>query len=189
MDLYHIALFVHILALVVASSATAITKLAVGRRARARTVGEALDWHNVLSSTSKLFPLCLAAFVITGGYMLSLSHTAWSSGFVVAGLLGAVLLLLSGVFLGVKGKLLKEMLEGLAKKGAGQPVPKLVPPRLVATLPAVNTGLALSVAFDMVTKPASIPVALGVMAVGVALGAATSLRRPAAAAQGAPAVS
>jgi hypothetical protein len=53
MDRYHITLFIHILALLVAASATAITKLAAGRRARARTVGDVLDWHNVLMSTSR----------------------------------------------------------------------------------------------------------------------------------------
>jgi len=51
MDAYHIALFLHIVTLIVAASATAVTKLAVGRRIRARTVGEALEWHNVLMSS------------------------------------------------------------------------------------------------------------------------------------------
>jgi len=34
MDAYHIALFLHIVTLIVAASATAVTKLAVGRRIR-----------------------------------------------------------------------------------------------------------------------------------------------------------
>ena len=72
MDRYHIALFVHIIAVMVAAGATAVSKLAVGRRARAKTVGEALDWHNVLAAASGVFPLCLAAFVLTGFYMLLL---------------------------------------------------------------------------------------------------------------------
>src|SRR6476646_5474321 len=111
MDRYHIALFIHIVTLIVAASATAVTKLAVGRRIRARTVGDVLDWHNVLMSTSKLFPVCLAAFVITGFYMLSFTHTGiWSTGFVVAGLVGVALLLMSGVFLSTKAKALKQVL-------------------------------------------------------------------------------
>ena len=48
MDAYHIALFLHIVTLLVAASATAVTKLAVGRRIRARTVREALEWHELL---------------------------------------------------------------------------------------------------------------------------------------------
>jgi uncharacterized membrane protein len=184
MDLYHIVLFVHILTLLVAAGATAVTKLAVGRRATARTVADALDWHNVLMTASKLFPLCLLAFVVTGGYMMSRTHIPMSTGFVVAGLVGVLLLLVSGVFLATKGKALKQVLEFIATKGADQPAPKLMPPPLVAALPAINTGIALSVAFDMVTKPTSIPVALGVLGVGIVVAGAATLRRPAPVAEG-----
>ena len=108
MDAYHIALFLHIVTLIVAASATAVTKLAVGRRIRARTVAEALEWHNVLMSASRLFPICLVVFVITGGYMMSVIHVSlWSSGFLVAGLVGVALLFASGTFLGIKGNALK----------------------------------------------------------------------------------
>jgi len=180
MDRYHIALFIHIVTLIVAASATAVTKLAVGRRARARTVGEVLEWHDVLTSAAKVFPICLAAFVITGFYMLSVAHAAvWSSGFVIAGLVGVVLLLASGVFLATKGRALKQLLEEMAKNAADQPAPKLVPPPLVAALPMINTGIALGVVFDMVTKPASIAVALGIVAIGIAVSAAGAMRRPA----------
>jgi hypothetical protein len=188
MDLYHIALFLHIVTLLVAAGVTAVVKLAIGRRVRARTVGEALDWHNVLLSASRLFPMCLAAFVLTGSYMLSATQIhVWSTGFVVAGLVGVALLLLAGIYLGTKGRALKQMLEELAKNGADQPAPRLVPPPLLAILPMVNTAIALAVAFDMVTKPTSIPVALSIVAVGAVLGAAAGLRRPARAPAQAPA--
>jgi uncharacterized membrane protein len=179
MDPYHIVLFVHILTLLVAAGATAVTKLAAGRRVRARTVGEALDWHNILLAGAKLFPLCLLAFVVTGGYMMSVTRIPSSTGFIVAGLVGSLLLLTSGVYLATKGNALKQVLEGIAKNGADQPAPRLLPPPLVAVLPVINTGIALSVAFDMVTKPTSIPVALSVIAVGILLGAAATMRRPA----------
>jgi len=184
MDIYHIVLFIHILTLLVAAGATAVTKLAVGRRATARTVGDALDWHNVLMAASKLFPLCLLAFVVTGGYMMSRTRIPMSTGFVVAGFVGVFLLLASGVFLATKGKALKQVLEFIATKGADQPAPQLVPPPLVAALPVINTGIALSVAFDMVTKPTSIPVALAVIGVGVVVTGAFALRRPAPAVEG-----
>lgn len=45
MDRYHIALFIHLLALFVAAGATATTNLAAGRLARAKAVADALDWH------------------------------------------------------------------------------------------------------------------------------------------------
>ena len=179
MDLYHITLFVHIIVLVVAGSAATVVKLSLGRLKRARTVGEALEWHNVVSATSKLFPICLAVFVISGAYMLSLAQTAWSAGFVIAGLTGVAFLLVSGVFLGVKGKVAGQALEAMAKENENQPAPKVVPPRLVRMLPAINTAVALSVAFDMVTKPESAGVALTVVAIGFLIGVAASMRVPA----------
>ena len=100
MDTYHIALFLHIVALIVAASATAVTKLAVGRRIRARTIGESLEWLNVQISASAAFPITLAAFVITGSYMVSKGGPhAWASGFVVSGLVGVAFLLASGTYL------------------------------------------------------------------------------------------
>src|SRR3954470_18077577 len=124
MDRYHVALFIHILTLVIAASATAITKLAVTRRIRARTVGEALEWHGVLSSTARLFPVCLALFTITGSYMLSLTAgVKWTSGFVVAGFVGVALLLVSGVYLATKGRALQKFLEEMAKGGSDRSMP------------------------------------------------------------------
>src|SRR4029079_17250565 len=171
MDRYHIALFLHLLNLIFAASTTAVTKLAVSRRIRARTVGESLEWHNVLLSASKTFPICLAAFVITASYMLSVANVhVWTTGFVVAGFVGVGLLLASGIYLSMKGKALKAVLENMAKGGADRPAPKLIPPPLVAMLPVVSTGVALAVAFDMTIKPMSIPIALLVIALGASLG-------------------
>ena len=178
MDAYHVALFLHIVTLVVAAGATAVTKLAVNRRIRARTVGEALEWHEVLTSASRFFPTCLASFLVRGGYMVSvLGSRAWSTGFVIAGLVGATLLLGSGTFLGVKANALKQVLQRIADESPEAPAPKFAPPPLVAVLPIVNTGLALSVVFDMVTKPTSVAVALGVIALGVAAPAALAWRQ------------
>jgi hypothetical protein len=178
MDIYHIALFLHIVTLIVAASVTAVTKLAATRRARARTVADALDCHNVLVSSSRAFPVCLVAFVATGAYMVSVAAPgAWASGFVVAGLVGVLLLLASGTYLGVKGKALTRLLESIAAEGADRPAPPLVPTPLVAVLPVVNTGIALSVVFDMVVKPASVTAALGIIAAGVVLSAAIGRKR------------
>lgn len=178
MDFYHIVLFLHIVTLLVATGATVVTKVAVRRRLRARTVADALEWHNALISAARFFPLCLAAFVLTGGYMVSVAgRHAWANGYVSAGLVGVVLLLASGTYLGVKGKALKQLLEKLAADAPDGAPPRLAPPPMVAILPMVNTGLALGVVFDMVTKPASIPVALGVIALGGMLGAGIAMRQ------------
>ena len=184
MDAYHLALFLHIVTLIVAASATAVTKLAADRRLRARTVREALEWHDLLISTSKLFPICLASFFATGAYMVSIAGArAWSAGFIIAGLVGVTLLLGSGTYLGIKAKGLRHVLANMSSKTPDAPAPRLLPPPLVAMLPVVNTGVALSVVFDMVTKPTSASVALGVVAIGIGASALVAWRhRPAAAA-------
>jgi len=179
MELYPVAKYVHLVALFVAAGVTAVTKLAAGRRMRARTVGEALDWHSVLMSASKLFPVCLVVLAVTGGYMLSVTHVSMSSGFIVAGVFGLVWLFASGTFLGIKGGALKGVLEQIASKGADQPAPKLTPPAAIVLLPTINTGIALAVAFVMVTKPTSIPTALGIVAVGAVLGFLAAPKRTA----------
>ena len=186
MDTYLLAKFFHLVALLVAAGITAVTKLAAGRRARARTVGEALDWHSVLMSAARIFPICLIVFAVTGGYMLSVAHVSMSAGFIVAGMLGIVLLFASGTFLGIKGGALKGVLEQIAAKGEDQPAPKLVPPTAVVLLPTINTGIALAVAFVMVTKPTSIPIALGIVALGIVLGAFAAKRAPSVSAQPMP---
>ena len=188
MDSYHIALFVHLVTLVIAAGATAVTKLAASRRMRARTIGELQDWHGVLMSAARLFPICLALFVASGAYMLGVAHAPmWTSAYAIAGLTGVVLLLASGAFLGAKARAFRDVLAGMAEQGADRPAPKVMPPRLVTTLPAVNTGIALAVVFDMVTKPASVAVALGVLAAGIVLGGASAMRKPAPQAEQAPA--
>ncbi len=180
MDSYHIALFVHLVTLIVAAGVTAVTKLAASRRMRARTIGELQEWHGVLMSAARLFPICLAFFVASGAYMLAVTHAAvWTSAYVVAGVTGVVLLLASGAFLGAKARAFRDVLAGMAHQGTDRPAPKLVPPRLVSTLPAVNTGIALAVVFDMVTKPESVAVALGVIALGIVLAGAGAMRKPA----------
>lgn len=183
MDAYHVALFLHVVTLIVAAGATAVTKLAVGRRIRARTVREALEWHEILVAASKLFPICLAAFLATGVYMVSVAGArAWSAGFVVAGMVGITLLFGSGTYLGIKAKGLGQLLASIASKAPDAAAPRPVPPPLVAMLPVINTGIALAVVFDMVTKPASVGAALTVIAVGIAVSALIAWRqRPAAA--------
>lgn len=180
MDSYHIALFVHLVTLVIAAGVTAVTKLAAARRMRARTVGELQEWHGILMSAARLFPVCLALFVVTGAYMLGVAHApVWTSAFVVAGLTGVVLLLASGAVLGAKARAFRDVLVELSRHGADRPAPRMDPPRFVAMLPAINSGIALAVVFDMVTKPTSLAVALGVIVSGIALGASTAARRTA----------
>ena len=182
MDTYHIALFVHIAALLAAVGAATLMELISSRRMGAATVRDALEWHTLAMKTSKTFPVAVAVLVLTGGIMLSGGGAqTWGAGFVRAGIAGAALLLANGIFLSVKGKALKTHLEHLVAKAPDQP-PQMAANATIATLTRANHGIALGVVFDMATKP-SATTAFVVLAVFVAVFVAAGYaRRPATAA-------
>lgn len=182
MDPYHIALFVHITALLAAVGAAALMELITSRRARSATVREALEWHTLAMKTSKTFPVAIAVLVLTGAYMLSAGGAqTWGAGFVSAGLTGAALLLAIGIFLSIKGKALKGRLEQLVDAAPDQ-APRQAPNSLIAALTRANHGIALGVVFDMATKPSAGPAFAVLAAFVVVFVAAGYLRRPAASA-------
>lgn len=166
MDAYHIALFVHVCALLAAIAASATLHLAVARRGSAPHVRESLEWHVFAMKTSRVFPIAIAVLVLSGGYMLSqTTAAAWSNGFVVAGLTGAVLLLACGIFLSVKAKALKSRLEQLVAQSPDEPL-RLPPNAVIQAVTRANLGIVLGVVFDMTTKPSTVE-ALSAVALGV----------------------
>jgi hypothetical protein len=159
---YQIALFIHILTLAGASAVTAVVHLALARRRRAVSVGEALEWQKMATGTAKLFPVSLVLFVASGTYMVRTAGHSWSSGFVSAGSTAIVLLLVIGSFLGVKGgAVVKQLADMVTEHGAGHAPPQ-IDDTVFMRLIRFNLGLVLGVAFDMTTKPAPIA-ALAVM--------------------------
>src|SRR5262245_35521184 len=77
MDGYHIALFVHFCALLGAIAAAAVVHLGTARRDAARTVGSQLEWHSLVLSVSKFFPIALLVLVLSGSYMINKGGLAW----------------------------------------------------------------------------------------------------------------
>jgi hypothetical protein len=172
MDGYHIALFLHLIALVAASAAAGLTHFTEGRYRAAATVAEARHWHELTGSVTKVFPIAVVALLATGGFMVGDGGVwSWSAGWVEAGIAGAVLLFVSGGVLGARGRATsRELARLVAEAKAGQaPAPRHDP--LVSVLSWMNTGLAIGVVFVMTTKP-SLGGALLVLAVAAAAGAA-----------------
>jgi hypothetical protein len=177
MDGYHIALFVHLIALVAASAAAALTHFAEGRCRRAATVTEALHWHELTGSVAKVFPIAILTLLATGGFMVGNGRVwSWSAGWVDAGITGAVLLFVIGGVLGARGRVAgRELARLAAESNAGQ-APGLRHDPLVPLLSWMNTGLAIGVVFVMTTKP-PLTGALLVLAVAAAAGAALGAPR------------
>ena len=177
MDGYHVALFLHFCALISAIAATSVIHIGTVRRDRARTLAEALEWHNTAMATSKTFPIAVATLVLSGSYMLR-GSALWSSGFVVAGLTGVGMLLLLGMVLSIKGRAMKQRIEQAIRDEGPSQAPTIPRDPVVGILQNIPVGIVLAVMFDMTTKP-SVGSSLGVIGLGVAVGAVVgSLLRP-----------
>ena len=171
---YRVALFLHIIALVAASSAAVIVHLAHARYRNATGRAEARGWHRLLGSVTRTFPIAVVTLVATGAYMVStMGANAWALGWVQAGLVAAVFLFASGATIGVRDKRIGEQLERSGVRERGAPLPW---DSVGAILSWVNTCLAMSVVFVMTNK-ASLLGSLATLAVGVAIGAAIGISR------------
>lgn len=151
---YLAAKFVHLLALIAAVVAATLVHFCDRRKIRSRTVAEMLEWHTLLQSSAKVFPVALVVLVLSGSYMIVAGALrAWSSGFVIGGLTGAVLLLVTGGILAAKGRAVTVHLEQLVASGHGGDAPDIPPDRAMALLQRVPDGIVIGVIFVMVTKP------------------------------------
>ena len=175
MDGYHIALFVHVFALLAATAASALTHFAESRLGRAESVAAAQQWHRFAGSVSRVFPVAVIALVATGGYMVGgFSAWAWNAGWIEAGVVGSVWLLVSGPTIGIRSKGFGRRLQHAAAAGDGA-ARRFAPDPVISVLSWANTGVAVGVVFAMVTKPMLAP-ALTALAIGAAVGAAIALR-------------
>src|SRR5512146_741846 len=105
MDGYRVALFFHLLALVAASAASGLVHVAESRSHRAATLREARMWLMLTAKTARTFPIAVVVLFGTGAYMISAGPGwAWGTGWVVAGIGGAILLLAQGAILGGRGR-------------------------------------------------------------------------------------
>jgi hypothetical protein len=175
---YQIALFIHILTFAAAAANSAVVHVAVGRRRKARTAGEALEWQIISGKAARLFPIALVIFAASGAYLVRAGAHSWSSGFVSAGMTAIIMLLAIGGFLGAKGGAAARRLSDVVKEhGAGHPAPD-VDDRVFNRLMNFNLGLVIGVAFDMAVKPQA-TVAIGIM---IATGLVNAFATPAGAA-------
>ena len=169
---YQIALLVHLLALLAATAASAIVHFSAGRRAAAPTLRQALEWARLTGSAARVFPFAVLTLVASGSYMVGVAgRWSWSAGFVIAGIVGSVVLLASGAVLGKRGAAAGRAAGARLQAAAGRELPNDGPPDAVAAVLAeANTFLAIAVVAVMTLKPGLVG-ALATLAVGWAIGA------------------
>jgi hypothetical protein len=176
MDGYHVALVIHLLTLVAASSVSAIVHLAESRGSRATTIADALPWHRISGSAARFFPIIIVLLFASGSYMVTAGGGwSWSTGWIDAGIVACVLLLGVGAFIGTRARRgAFAMKQQASQPGGASAAPSHDP--LISTLSWSNTGLAMSVVVLMTVKPELID-ALGTLVAGMAIGIAYSLTR------------
>ena len=172
---YTLALFLHLLALLSATAASAIVHFAAHRRAVAPTLRESMEWGRVIGKTSRVFPIAVVTLILTGGYMVG-AHWSWQVGWVQAGLAGALALLVTGAVIGKRGA--AEAKRNVARlQQAGHDLPNDgAPDRVTTVLADMNTWLAVSIVLAMTVKLA-LAGSLSLLAIGAAAGAYRGAKR------------
>jgi hypothetical protein len=173
MTSYQFALFLHLLALMAATAASAIVHFAAGRRAATHSLREALEWGTLMGSASRIFPVAVLTLVATGSYMVA-GRWQWNVGWIVAGLLGSVTLFVSGAVIG-KRSAAAARAQVHRLQVAGRDLANDAPPdRVASLLSEANTGIAIAVVVVMTLKPGLVA-SLAVLAIGAAAGAYLAL--------------
>ena len=176
MDVYNLALFVHISALLAAIAASALSHFAESRMRAAQTVGELRQWGALAASVGRVFPLALLTLVASGAYMVS-NAWAWNDGWIDVAIGGVVLLFISGEFLSSRGRALGRALGGDPQEPVSAAVTQMVRDPLTRSLSYATTTLSIGIVFVMVNKPTLLVGAIATLVVASAIGVALARLR------------
>lgn len=173
---YHMALTIHLLALLLAAGAAATTHFAHALMRRARTLSEAGRWGLAVKSTAHLFPVAVLGLVGSGAYMVS-DAWSWSAPWVIASLAGlAAIVLVGDVVNGRNGRAAGQAIGRALAHGGDGPVTaevtRLLESRLALSASFAPTLLMVGVVYVMTNKPGAAGCSAALLA-AVAVSAAT----------------
>jgi hypothetical protein len=167
---YRIALLLHLCALISAVVASALGHTGGARAARARRLGDVLQWMRTGKRVAIVFPVSVLVFLLTGAYMIQVSGAwSWKAGWIIDGIIGAVLLLILGRVIGGRQKAYGKRLAAYAKIHSPEALPLPLDP-VPHVLAWVASGIALGVVCVMTIKPELIG-GLALIVVGAVAGA------------------
>jgi hypothetical protein len=176
MHLYDVILFVHILTLLAAIGLGTTLHHAEWSTRRATTVSE-LRTITAVYRRGNFFPIFIILLFGEGAWLLHLSKKQdeafhFGDAWVWTAIVALVILMVTG------GAVLGRGASAYAKLLAAAPEGPITPDVRTATFATgtwatshMNTFLAIAVVFNMVTKPSSSATAIGVLIVGMAVGA------------------
>lgn len=167
MNRYDIALFIHLLSLLLAATATVLTTFGAVRLRDVTSVGEAGEWLRLVGKAVPLFPLAILGLVGTGVYMTE-ARWSWSAPWIQAAVLGLGMIVLLGS--GIEANRGKVLRRELATSGLSLRARRLLRDPVSWTAKVLTQTLVIAVVFVMTMKPAA-PTAFGALALALIAGA------------------
>ena len=146
------ALAVHLLSLMIATSAATLTWYAARRLRGVRDAGEALQWLAFARGVARAFPIATIGLLASGGYMTE-THWTWSTPWVIAALAGLAAIVALGA--GVEGRRNGALARELATNGLSDKASGLLSDPVSWTAKAMTETLLVAVVLIMVLKPSA----------------------------------
>ena len=177
MELYLVALYAHFIAVVATVAASSILHFNFMRMRRAATVSAAGDAVATIARVAPFMPLFALALFASGAWLVQMRWT-WHDGWIVAGIVGLVSILLVSLIvqkprLVAVGRMLREAKDG----SLDSTMAAAIADRVTWGVLHFNHVMALAIMFVMVTKP-SLGVSLTVLLLAPAAGVWSALSRP-----------
>ncbi len=161
MNGYTIALFLHLISVLLACAASAVAMFASLRLRAARDAAEALEWLSVVRRVVPSFPFAVLGLLATGGYMTH-QLRGWTLPWVDAALLGLGLIVALGSGVeAARGRLLGRE---LAARGLSPLARRLQRDPVAWTAKMTTLTLVVAVVFVMTAKPHAIGSSLAIVA-------------------------
>jgi len=167
MTAYALALFLHLLFVLVATAAAALTTFATVRLRRAQTLAEAVQSGTVVGRVVPAFPIAVLGLLATGGYMTHV-RWSWSTPWVDAAVVALGLIVILGT--GVEGSRGRALRRELQAAGMSTRARRLLRDPVAWTAKMTTLTLVVAAVFLMTVKPTA-AVSASALVVAVVAGA------------------
>jgi len=153
MNVYSFAIFLHLLSLLLASTAVSLHTFASLRLRAASRAAEAIQWVTLAGRISRVFPIAVLGILATGSYMTQ-RRWLWSMPWIDAALAGLGLIVLLGA--GVEASRTRKLGRELQLTAMTPQVRRLMRDPVAWTARMTGICLFIAVVFVMTVKPGAV---------------------------------
>ncbi len=174
MDAYHVALYLHLLSLVVLVGGITLVSVCYLRLRAAASLIDATPWARLADQAGWLFPPAILGLLATGAYLTNDTWT-WGTPWIATSIAGLALVTLQGPLVaGPRARALKHALDENQAGPLGVRARQLARDRTLWVVIFANPGIVLGITWNMSVKPGTAGAVAAVLA-GYAVGAAAAL--------------